>query len=224
MTDFDYEVYQRRQIARQAKYKKNGSKSKKCSLPTDHMTQRQWKERNGKIMTYQLNRPMTWENFRKMPAHIQREYAESIISKYSTTATDLGKMFGVTPTTVTKALGDREINILFSPGKRMSRVQREEFDRFLRGENTKEHRNEEPEETSQIVEAVDTDKEEIRPVEEVIAKIASAEKTKTTSMSMRSFSLNFSGEVDIENLCNSLKALMPRDGEVSVNISCEVLG
>ena len=44
MSDFEYDCWQRKRIAQQAKYRKCGSKSKKCSMSTDHMTQKQWKE------------------------------------------------------------------------------------------------------------------------------------------------------------------------------------
>lgn len=40
MTDFDYDVKQRRELARAAKYRKRGSKSKKCTLPSDYLTQK----------------------------------------------------------------------------------------------------------------------------------------------------------------------------------------
>ena len=41
MRDFDYEVLQRKRIAQQAKHKKKGSKTCKCSLPSDYLTAKQ---------------------------------------------------------------------------------------------------------------------------------------------------------------------------------------
>ena len=35
MSDFEYDCWQRKRIAQQAKYRKCGSKSKKCSMSTD---------------------------------------------------------------------------------------------------------------------------------------------------------------------------------------------
>ena len=74
MNDFDYEVMQRKRLARQAFHRKSGSKSKKCPMSTDHMTRKQWLERCGESVTYQLGKPMPWEEFKKMPVQIQKEY------------------------------------------------------------------------------------------------------------------------------------------------------
>lgn len=51
MNDFDYEVMQRKRLARQAFHRKSGSKSKKCPMSTDHMTRKQWLERCGESVT-----------------------------------------------------------------------------------------------------------------------------------------------------------------------------
>lgn len=66
MSDFEYDCWQRKRLAQQAKYRKCGSKSKKCSMSTDHMTQKQWKERNGKVVTVNLNQPITWDEFKAL--------------------------------------------------------------------------------------------------------------------------------------------------------------
>lgn len=56
MNDFDYDCLQKKRLARQARYRKCGSKSRKCPLPTDNMTQEEWKERCGEVLTIKLNR------------------------------------------------------------------------------------------------------------------------------------------------------------------------
>ncbi len=137
MNDFDHEVMQRKRLARQAFHKKCGSKSKKCPMSTDHMTRKQWLERCGETVTYQLGQPMPWDDFKKMPAAIQQEYLLDIIQKYSTTASDLARLFGIGASTVTKHCGAQEIGIKFSPGKKMPKDKREAFERlFLAGEET----------------------------------------------------------------------------------------
>ena len=74
MNDFEYEVRQKKQLSRNAIYKKGGSKSKKCSLPSDHMTKAEWKRRNGKVEGYSLNKPLTFKEWSAMPDDIQKEY------------------------------------------------------------------------------------------------------------------------------------------------------
>ena len=95
MKDFDYEVRQRKQLAQQARHKKNGSKSKKCSLPSDRLTAKQWKERNGEVMTYDLSKPMGWLQFKQLPADIQHEYINKLIAEYDASQSFFAKMFGI---------------------------------------------------------------------------------------------------------------------------------
>ena len=82
MSDFEYDCWQRKRIAQQAKYRKCGSKSKKCSMSTDHMTQKQWKERNGKVVTVNLNQPITWDDFKALTASMQEEYLKHMMENF----------------------------------------------------------------------------------------------------------------------------------------------
>ena len=86
MSDFEYDCWQRKRIAQQAKYRKCGSKSKKCSMSTDHMTQKQWKERNGKVVTVNLNQPITWDDFKALTASMQEEQQHLTAGFYRTSA------------------------------------------------------------------------------------------------------------------------------------------
>lgn len=47
MNDFEFDCLQKKRLAQQAKYRKRGSKSKKCPMSTDHMTKKQWIEKDG---------------------------------------------------------------------------------------------------------------------------------------------------------------------------------
>ena len=74
MHDFDYDVKQKKQLARNAKYKKNGSKSKKCTLPSDYLSRKEKLKMNSEVKTYSMRVPYSWEEFKAMPLDIQREY------------------------------------------------------------------------------------------------------------------------------------------------------
>ena len=105
MSDFEYDCWQRKRIAQQAKYRKCGSKSKKCSMSTDHMTQKQWKERNGKVVTVNLNQPITWDDFKALTASMQEEYLKHMMENYGANATSFAAMFGVQPLTIRRHNG-----------------------------------------------------------------------------------------------------------------------
>lgn len=74
MTDekyvFEQTSRERKRIGAGIYSRKRGSRSKKCTLPSDNMTAGQLKKRNGEVMQYNLKAPMGWLVFRSMPADL----------------------------------------------------------------------------------------------------------------------------------------------------------
>ena len=67
--------------------------SKYCSLPSDNMTKAQIKKMNGNVVTLQMNKPITWKQFKKYPKDLQKEYLENIVTNYGARNVDVAKMF-----------------------------------------------------------------------------------------------------------------------------------
>lgn len=219
MNDFDYEVMQRKRIAGAARHRKCGSKSKKCYLPTDHMTPKQWRERCGSVKTYQLNEPVSWSTFKSMPQDIQREYLNNLQKRFLPTATDLSRVFGVTASTITAYLGD-QLGIKFSPGKRMPKAYVSEFNQFLDG---------------RPFAAPTPSDSTISGDSEVIADYLTGRKhghhdlggvlelrDKPNGMQMSEFSLVFDGEFNIETIHNSIASMIPKGSNVRIEIKCAI--
>lgn len=103
---------ERKRSGRGAFSKKNGSRSKKCSLPSDRLTARQRKELNGKLETYNLNKPMTWTEFLGIPYDLQAKYLDGLVKNYSARRNDIALMFGIQPNTlssyISKKLGGKK--------------------------------------------------------------------------------------------------------------------
>ena len=102
MHDFDYDAMQKKRIARSAAHMKRGSKSKKCTLPSDYLTAAQKRRLNGPVSTYKLDEPMNWESFKAMPEDLQKKYILNLQETYQANNDMLGKMFGVTGVSVCK--------------------------------------------------------------------------------------------------------------------------
>lgn len=203
MNDFDYDVMQMKRLAHQAKYRKGGSKSKKCPMSTDRMTRRQWEKRCGEVTTYQMMAPLTWDVFKDYPANIKREYLNGLIQKFSVTATDLAMMFGVTSATVLKVCNAEDVGITFHRGKRMNADQRMRFEEFLGNEAV----------------------EEKTPVSDVDILEQDGERDDPCNdMSMSAFSLMFDGKFDREMVYNSMAFMLPLGTNVRLEIRCEILG
>lgn len=207
MTDFDYEVLQRKRLAYQAKYRKCGSKSKKCPLPSDRMTRRQWEKRCGEIMTYSMNEPVAWREFKAFPLDIQRSYIAGLIDRYHVNATDLGNLFGVTPMTVTRHCKDAEFGIEFPKGRRMSGEQKARFEAFLSG-------------AAETEETVET--EEVHDVETDVSEEIRDENPQPGGMKMENFSIEFHGDFDPDMIRNSLMLMVSPGTQCNITINVSI--
>ena len=87
MTDLEYvynkDIRERKQAGRGIFSKKNGSKSKKCTLPSDNMTKKERNAMNSEVKNYDLKKFYRWEDFLDMPEDIQLQYINSIINRYN---------------------------------------------------------------------------------------------------------------------------------------------
>lgn len=132
MNDFDYDVKQKKALIPSARKRVNGSKSKRCTLPSDHLTPAQRKKLNGPVCTYSLNQPMKWQQFKDMPEDLQEEYIRNLRERYTVSQTELGRMFGVSTRTVVKHIAKRGYSNLFT-SKRMNSDERFAWRQFCTG-------------------------------------------------------------------------------------------
>ena len=207
MNDFDFDVMERKRIASNARRRKCCSKSKKCSLPTDHMTQKQWKERNGKVMSYQMNAPMSWAEFKEAPVDIQEMYIRGLMEKFGVLATDLGGMFGVGARTVSRYCKEVLPGIVFRRGSRITKENRAAFAEFC-------GKNDDLCDKAQVVKMPNVRR--AVPYAEAIAP------ANASSMAMNRFSLHFSGRFDANMMLNSLSYMLPDGAEAEIEIICNV--
>ena len=131
MNELEYENRQKAITARSARNVKRGSRSKKVTLPHDHMTNAEWKRRNGTVNNYNLSRPMRYSTFREMPQDLQKEYLRSLIAKYHANRQAIADMMGIHTTTV--ACVAKELNIHFPVGGagKMTEADRKLWETFL---------------------------------------------------------------------------------------------
>ena len=90
MTDFDYDVMQKKRLARNqfhnSKYKHGG-----CHLPHEDLTPAQMKRRNGPMVTYSMNQPMSWNDFKSMPHDLQQQYLDGLHARFGVGPSDIAK-------------------------------------------------------------------------------------------------------------------------------------
>lgn len=214
MTDFEYDCMVKKRTARSASHKKSGAKSTRCSLPSDHLTNKQWKERCGEVMSYKLGSPMDWADFKNMPKDIQSEYITNLQSKYGVNAGDLGEMFGVKSVTVRRYCETNGLNVKFRKGVAMTGDQRAMWDVFLHGSDAAEVPAEPAEEEIHVEDIMPPD-EFFRDVddEELLAESTFPLEAlaKPETMTMTEVNLSFEGKIDIDSIANSLRVILGAD-------------
>ncbi len=92
-------VRDRKTVAHSARYRKVGSKSRKCTLPSDYLTAAEKKRRNSAVQTYTMNTPHTKKELDSWPVDLRTKYIANLIERYCPANKDLGEMLGVSETT-----------------------------------------------------------------------------------------------------------------------------
>lgn len=196
MNDFEFDCLQKKRLAQQAKYRKRGSKSKKCPMSTDHMTKKQWIERCGKIVTIKMDSPVSWASFKELSKQTQEEYLKNLMEKYHINASSLAEMFHITPITVRRHIATHGLAVSFPVGHSMNAEDRRAWELFLSGDAVEQSENE-----------------------------VSAENEETCDeepMSMCSFSLRFSGKIDVSMISNSLIRILGDHSVGEIEVTCNL--
>lgn len=196
MNDFEFDCLQKKRLALQAKYRKRGSKSKKCPMSTDHMTKKQWIERCGKIVTIKMDSPVSWASFKELSKQTQEEYLKNLMEKYHINASSLAEMFHITPITVRRHIATQGLAVSFPVGHSMNAEDRRAWELFLSGDAVEQSENE-----------------------------VSAENEETCDeepMSMCSFSLRFSGKIDVSMISNSLIRILGDHSVGEIEVTCNL--
>ena len=244
MHDFDYDAMQKKRIARGASHMKRGSKSKKCTLPSDYLTAAQKRRLNGPVSTYKLDEPMNWESFKAMPEDLQKKYILNLQETYQANDKMIAKLFGKSDVTV----GEHRKRLGLNPiGKsRMTRdevaVRDAKWDAFCNGVvggkpgEPKKIENNEAEELHdeinnfvgfgdpEIEEQIEI--EEIEPIEESVEEpVKAPEKEKSVDFLMtEKLNVTFvSDSGDLETVFRLLKQLGSHAGKCRIHIEIEAV-
>ena len=226
MTEFDYDVRDRKRVASMAKYKKNGSKSKKCSLPSDGMTKKQWTERCGELMSFNIKKPMTWEQFKSMSHDLQKEYVTNLTTTYRVGLPKVADMLGCCEASLRNYLKRHIPDFVSGSSKgRLSKENMAAWTEFLGcSENAVECAVDASEEKksgdavqtvveTHPVQHIDAAIETVTPITDSVFEKKLREKTEKKSKPerksrLREFSLIFEGDINPMEIANSLTAIL----------------
>lgn len=104
MTDERYVYTQdqrdRKRTASGARAKVSGSRSKRCTLPSDNLTAAQKRKLNGQPESVNLNRPMTYLELKQLTPTLQFLYLGHLVTVHMARRVDLLAMLGIATATL----------------------------------------------------------------------------------------------------------------------------
>lgn len=208
MNSAEYLFYQetkpRKQMLSGARGKVNGSKSKKCTLPSDYLTRSQKKKLNGEVKVYKMNSPMTWSEFKNMPVEHQEAYLAGLVNKYGVSYAQLGSMFGCTNTCVNTWVKKHNFtSVHVGPkGKGMTKEQKENWSKFLHNETS-----------------LTSSSYTSSTKESSVSSTLESESDDSSIMQVSSISMGFDGEIDFNDIIAYLKLALGDDPKGHLEIS-----
>lgn len=132
MTDerfvFTSDVRDRKRTAAGARAKKGGSRSRRCPLPSDKLTNTQLQKLNGSVESIKLNMPMDYARFKELTPTLQFLYLDHLINEYKARRVDLCSMLGVSTCTFWKIQQGLQGKLVWKYNKKKPAP---EWERFL---------------------------------------------------------------------------------------------
>ena len=192
MNDFDYDCMQKKRVARGA-FAHINRKRGGCALPSDALTEKQRKEKNGEVKSYNIARPMPWREFKPMPENLKREFFRNMQS-FGGTAKWLAEEMNVCDATIR-----REAELVGAPFQRGGRNEKMWQSKVTEWANT----------DAVAVHTVDAQSEGGH----VTADVLEGKKPQVGAKLLHA-RLEMSG--DRESLLANLRVLLPDEGQVTV--------
>ena len=184
------DIREKKSAGHSARRKRNGSRTAYVSLPSDHMTQKELKKMNGEVKSYNLSKPMAFQEFREMPADLRRQYLAFLVHTYGATMGAIANAFSVSVDTLRRAMDGCDGSDLFRRGARMTARQELDLTQFFHPERC------------------------TAPLQE---KFPAA---KATPLSVEEFTIQFHGPFDADHVVNTLRSMVPAGQPVTVRIAC----
>lgn len=226
---FNETTRERKSCVAGARHRKNGSKSKRCVLSTDHMTRKEWEKMNSPVTTFAMNMPCTIDMLYEQSLDIQCEYIERLRNVVCLTDGEIANMLHIGIPRLSKFLKNRGIAKRSTNYKR-TREDREIAQEFLKkgepvepskpAENSKEVTVDLPAVMANSIEETAADTIQPMVMDADTENIIAASESVSTDMldalfSMEAFKLNedrlkaslFSGDVR-KNLPNIISMIL----------------
>ena len=125
--EYRQEVRDKSVTARSARrMRTHNGKGGAVKFPSDYLTKKELKAMNGELKTFNINKPMTWADFKEMPDDLKKGYIKMISHRFNAPNTYIAKMFGCAQRTLSLYLADIGLAHGFRSGR--EKWAKEEFE------------------------------------------------------------------------------------------------
>ena len=108
---------EKKKIARSSHNRKTHcGKGGRVKFPSDYLSKKELKAMNGDVKSYNLNRPMSWEEFRSMPKDLQIMYIKKLRNEFGVPDIVLGKAMGICKSSFSRAMSELNLSLGKSAG------------------------------------------------------------------------------------------------------------
>lgn len=86
-------------------------KGGRVKFPSDYLSKKELKAMNGVVKSYNLNKPMTWKEFRSMPQDLQIMYIKKLRNEFGVPDVVLGKAMGICKSSFSRAMSELNLSL-----------------------------------------------------------------------------------------------------------------
>ena len=214
------EIRNRKSIGHQAKHKKNGCRSKKCSLPSDRYTKKQLKGLNGEVMIRNLSKPMGWEAFKLMPSDLQQEYLKKLHDEYGANMKSVSEMFGIHSATFSGYMKKHGIKVFPASGNKRKPEAEAKWRAFLNGEAAQQDEVQEQQPITLEAEEQPTEAAQQPPKVEDVAQPGAVNVPRQARMKCQTtFTMHCTGEFNVYDFVMELGKFIDEGQPVDITLT-----
>lgn len=128
------DVKERNAMKSGAFHKMNGSKSKRCTLPSDNLTPAQKRKLNGPVKEYELHKAMPWAEFKQLPLDLQQVHLDYIQRRFRIGPAIISKLvFGLSDSGLWFYAKEKGLTYVTYKGQRLTEATREAIENWMNG-------------------------------------------------------------------------------------------
>ena len=102
-------IEKKRTAASAFKQRTHCGKGGSVKFPSDYMTKKELNAMNGDVISYRMNSPLSWDEFKELPNDLKANYIKSLRAKFSVPDNQLAEMFDISLAKLTLYLSDLKL-------------------------------------------------------------------------------------------------------------------